>query len=206
MAKTSNRLWVGRIGIIATCAFVSLTAGCMRKTRVEESEIRLNPSPQEWYVMTATMHDAPGTFDRVEGSATYQVENTKCVPLTPFEGATITPTKYLPIDVARKANGTYEAKLALDQIVDQDYFGQGTCHWKMTVAQIIFVSGPVSFQSYLSYEDILKSRATDRFFSDRSYAARGSGRSDSGSMHREDFKGEAAQTFSVRLESREKEK
>jgi hypothetical protein len=192
---------------LAVVGVLSLaTGGCMRDTRLDDADIRLNHDPKHLYVLTIAIHDAPGSFDHAEAWASYEVQNPGCVPLTPFEGATITPTKTIPLELSRRADSSYIATMVLDQLVDQDYFGQGMCHWAFTGAGATFTSGVVSFNTYLGADDVTGERRSERFYSNRSYAMKDTEHSDSGNLHRNDFKEEAKQTFSITLGAKEKNK
>lgn len=41
------------------------------------------------------------------------------------------PEQHLPITFDRIDEATYEGVLHLDAMVDEDYFGNGLCHWRM---------------------------------------------------------------------------
>lgn len=157
------------IKAIAMLAVLTALAGCTRKTRVEDSEIQLNPAAHERYVLTARIHDAPGAFDRFEGFVDYDVSNDRCVPLTPFEGATITPSKELPVQLTRQSDGSFKGTIFLDKLLDADYFGLGVCHWAMTSASFSAIKGPSHFRVFLSASDLAAHRESHIYFVGEGY-------------------------------------
>lgn len=175
--------------------------GCTRKTRVEDSEIQVNPSAQQRYVLTARIQDAPGAFDRFEGSVDYDVSNERCVPLTPFEGATITPSKEIPVQLTRQSDGSFEGTIFLDKLADADYFGLGVCHWAISSASFSAVKGRSHFRVFLSRSDLAAHRESHMYFVGEGYRRLGIDYP-SGSRDRSEIK-QADDTFSLSISAHE---
>ena len=47
-----------------------------------------------------------------------------------IEGVTSHPRKYVDIPLRQVGKNEYEASFYFDAVQDEDYFGEGVCHWK----------------------------------------------------------------------------
>ena len=178
---------------------------------MKKPEIKLNPHPKMRYEITLTIEDAPGPFDAIEGSAGYEVANGACVPLTPFSGATITPTKHVSIELTRVSDKVYKGELYVDLLMDEDYFGLGICRWSMPFSDFDLQVGNLALAHSISIEDILAGNSVTRYFNNRSYVSEDakSRKSDhprvsSGKANRSDFKEDSKTTFSMTLAAKKK--
>lgn len=93
--------------------------------------IKQNPHPIGRVELSLTIEGAPGNFDSINGYAVYQVENDDCVPLTKGSGARLAPEKTLPVELTRAGN-IFKGAVYADQLQDENYFGLGVCHWKLS--------------------------------------------------------------------------
>lgn len=76
-----------------------------------------------------TVADAPGPLRLMSAGAFYQAD---CAYLlNRLEGAMAYPEQHIPIMFDRIDDTTYEGVLHLDAMVDEDYFGNGLCRWRM---------------------------------------------------------------------------
>ncbi|WP_075574960.1 hypothetical protein [Lysobacter antibioticus] len=91
-----------------------------------------NPSPQDQYDLTIVVDNAPGPFASVQGAMQYDISNRDCLP--PAEGLSVAQTtpisSFIPIALKRVNETTFEGIIALDGLVDEDYFGHGVCHFR----------------------------------------------------------------------------
>jgi len=155
------------------------------------------------YEITATVIDAPGTFERIEGHIDYKVLNGACVPLTPISGATVEPQTQSPVTFVRTGDNTFKGEIYVDRIQDEDYFGLGVCHWSVVGASVDFHHGEVNFSPAIYHDDIVSQKSVTRYFSERSYERSSRSRIDIGSPSKSVFNDPGA-VFSIALKSTEK--
>ncbi|MGO1069554.1 hypothetical protein [Lysobacter sp. CA199] len=91
-----------------------------------------NPKPDALYDLTITLSNPPGPFEVVEGWMQYDITNMDCLPPAEyFSGVQTTPiSTTLPIKLDRTSSNTYQGRVALDGLIDGDYFGHGVCRFK----------------------------------------------------------------------------
>ncbi|MGH8081796.1 MAG: hypothetical protein ACREP7_14575 [Lysobacter sp.] len=121
------------IALFAALACVVLIAGgCSRKSRVKVPTYKQNQKPAQIFDLTVTVDKAPGPFAVVEGSMQYDITNRDCLPpAESFSGVQTTPiSTFLPIALKKIGDNTYQGRVALDGLIDDDYFGHGICHFK----------------------------------------------------------------------------
>ncbi|WP_448100791.1 hypothetical protein [Luteibacter jiangsuensis] len=171
---------------------------------MKQPDIKLNPNPRMRYEITIEVNGAPGPFDRVEGVVDYRVANEACVPMTPVTGATVPPEKRVPITLTPAGDGTYKGEVFADLLQDEDYFGKGVCHWSVVAASANLFVKSVDFSAPLFRDDLLKGKATTRYYSNRSYATTHLDRVDVGEDDRAKYQDEANATFSITVRSEEK--
>ncbi|WP_395117689.1 hypothetical protein ACFCQI_14090 [Rhodanobacter sp. FW102-FHT14D06] len=170
---------------------------------MKNPDIKQNPHPTKRYEITVTVDGAPRPFDSVQAAAGYDIANTRCVPLTSGSGATIAPEKSVPIALTRTADNVYKGMVYVDLLQDEDYYGLGVCHWKMTSVSADLNIRRLTMSPFLALDDVLTQKPVTRYFSYRSYASSLSERVDSGHASRADFGDEASQTFSITLAAKE---
>ncbi|WP_175217612.1 hypothetical protein [Achromobacter deleyi] len=131
--------------------------------------VQPNPDTSRRIGIIATVEGAPGPFDRVDGHADYRVSNAACTPLTPVTGATVVPEQRVPVTFDRQADGTFRAEVVLAPFRDEDYFGQGVCHWALAGVVADFHRGQVDFSPAIGLADAASSRTIVKHFSNASY-------------------------------------
>ena len=131
-----------RIAIAPLLLALSVTA--CRPSTMNESDIKLNPRPTQAYEMTLTIHDAPGPFDSVKGFVGYE-SNVECVPVQAISGAKNPLHHTIQIELKEVGLNTYRGKFYMDLLQDEDYFGQGKCHWSFSGIGIPIKVGEVTF-------------------------------------------------------------
>ena len=166
-------------------------------------DIKHSPNPKMRYEISVSIKDPPGAFDTVQASADYDVDNPRCVPLSEGSGATLAPEKSVPVALTRSSDNVYTGIVYLDILQDEDYYGLGVCHWKMTSVSAYLGVGKLAMTTVLPLDDVLSQTPRLQYFSNRSYALSGVQRVDTGNVRRTDFEGEAGQTFSVSLVAKE---
>ena len=161
------------------------------------------PDPQARQRVELNVHaeGAPGPFERIDGHADYRVENPACVPLTAVTGATVVPEERVPISFEPAADGGYRAEILLDRFRDEDYYGQGVCHWALVAVITDLHHGQVDFSPAIPLADIVAGRDVVKHFSNTSYADAGNTRIDIGADSAGVFNDPRA-TFRIRLQAR----
>lgn len=170
---------------------------------MKQPDVKLNPSPRMRYEITATLHGVPGHLDLVEGHVDYEVSNPACVPMTPVMGATVVPQKSVPVTFQRAGEDVYKGEIYLDRLQDEDYFGQGVCHWAVVGAAAGFRHGAVKFSPAIYKDDILGKRDVVKYFSHKSFENSERERTDIGASDPKAYT-EAAATFTITLHASER--
>lgn len=98
--------------------------------------IRLNPHPVRAYRVVLTLDDAPGPFRKVEGIADYTAKyrdepGRTCGYMAGGVGAFIPLSWSEPFELKKTSEDTYEGVIHADGMLDEDYDGEGVCHWEM---------------------------------------------------------------------------
>lgn len=123
-----------------------LVSGCQRHQSVAPPHVKLNPMPKDHYEVSLSLQDDPGDITRVSAAMNYTVANTDCLP-TDYTKALggikpkFSQEKELP--VMRKGNA-YVAMVAEDEFLPENYYGLGTCHWKVGGIAFFLHRGPVT--------------------------------------------------------------
>lgn len=99
-------------------------------------QTRLNPHPVRAYRVTLTLKDAPGPFRVVEGIVDYTARYRDnpartCGYMAGGVGAFIPLSSSESFELKKVAEDTYEGIVHADGMLDEDYDGEGVCHWEM---------------------------------------------------------------------------
>lgn len=143
-----------------------LATGC---SHMIDSDIKKNPRPVKRYEITMTIEGAPGPFESVTGKMGYEIINKSCAPQDMVTGARPTPDETPPIVFSRVSENVYKGIVYLDLLLDEDYYGLGICHWKMTDAFISLKANGVSMAPDISYDDILAQRPVTQYMAKELY-------------------------------------
>lgn len=131
----------------------------------QDSTIEDNPMPRERYEVTLQIHQPPGPFDELaRGWVRYRVSNDRCMPLTPFEGATLHPEKMVEIAVTRVSATVYRGTVVPDRLQDADYHGLGVCHWAINTLNIELKGNGVKFNTAMSGGELLAGKPTTTYY------------------------------------------
>lgn len=116
------------------------TAGCTPAAQEKPmTEYRQNPAPKQAYRLKMKIENAPGPFAEMKALAQYDVTNQEC--LTPPKDnpgglSSPVPTEDVEIPLTKVSDGEYEGTVYVDQMLDQDYVGRGTCHWELMQVRV----------------------------------------------------------------------
>ncbi|HWX65263.1 MAG TPA: hypothetical protein VNZ27_02440 [Rhodanobacter sp.] len=153
--------------LILSLALTTSACGSSMKT----PDIKQNPHPRMRYEITMTIEGAPGPFDSIGGFVQYKVSNDHCVPLTPISGATLSPEKSVPLELAHVSDSVYKGTIYVDLLQDEDYYGLGVCHWTVVAATASLKVKKVDFSPDLFADSILKQASETRYFSKKQFEA-----------------------------------
>ncbi len=95
----------------------------------EQKHFKRNPTPKAHYQMILKIENAPGSFDNIESSISYEAPN--CTyKIDTFAGAAIHPEYSIPIVLEKIGEDLYQTDFYLDAMQDEDYYGQGLSQWR----------------------------------------------------------------------------
>ncbi len=140
-AMKLNPILVAASLALNACTPVNGSLDAQRTDQVTESQetdspslrhkFRVNPSPKRRYDITMTIKDAPGPFGHVGFGVQYDAPD--CIYWSDkFAGTTSSPMRMLKLPIEKLDDTTYVATVYLDAMLDEDYYGDGVCHWQLT--------------------------------------------------------------------------
>ena len=95
-----------------------------------EARFQLNPHPKQAYRLRIKINDAPGPLKLMgKFGVGYKAENCSYV-INHLEGVSSNPKKDVESQVRQLGDFEYETVVYTDAMLDEDYFGEGICHWK----------------------------------------------------------------------------
>ena len=95
-----------------------------------EAKFQLNPHPKQAYRLKIKINDAPGPLKLMGNmSVGYKAENCSYI-INHIEGAPANPEKRVRTVIRQLGEFEYETVVYADAMQDEDYFGEGICHWK----------------------------------------------------------------------------
>ncbi|MDR6889017.1 MULTISPECIES: hypothetical protein [Variovorax] len=138
---------------------------------MKKPDIKLNPHPKMRYELTLTVHDAPGPFESVTGFMQYEVQNEQeCVPADAISGHHQRLSIDPDIEFKRAGDSQiYKGTVYLDWVQDGDYYGLGGCRWKMVGFSGVMKAGEVTFNPFISGDQIATQQSKTEFFAKKIY-------------------------------------
>jgi hypothetical protein len=137
-----------------TAAIAALSAASCGPS-VKPPEVELNPAPKQRYAITLTVLDPPGQISSVTGTAQFDIDNEQCVPLADSVAGVRKHTKFMhPITFHREGGG-FVGYVYADQLLNNDYYGLGTCTWSLTGVQTLFHAGKLERATSLRTREIV---------------------------------------------------
>ncbi|WP_308023648.1 hypothetical protein [Neisseria oralis] len=118
----------------AVFSVLSLNAcGGSEKSRIQEqteARFQLNPHPKQAYRLRIKINDAPGPLKLIgKFGVGYKAENCTYI-INKIEGVPAKPEKNIQTDIRQLGEFEYETVVYADALLDEDYFGEGVCHWQ----------------------------------------------------------------------------
>ena len=95
-----------------------------------EARFQLNPHPKQAYRLKIKINDAPGPLVSMNNTYVRYMARDCSYVINHIEGVTSHPRKYVDIPFRQVGKNEYEASFYFDAVQDEDYFGEGVCHWK----------------------------------------------------------------------------
>lgn len=95
-------------------------------------EPKRNAHPRETYEIRVRVENAPMPLPMEHGYADYRVLDESCLPVSnPIAGVKQHPMHREPLVYSRTQDGSFQARVSRDLLVDEDYFGLGQCRWTL---------------------------------------------------------------------------
>lgn len=127
-----------------------LTA-CTEHKPVPRPEVKTNPTPKERYEIVLTLQEDPGgSVSEVKGLLAHKISNRECMPVdyTRSLGGS-RPMLFEDTNIQFKeiADRTYASVIDRDRLIDENYYGLGTCKWQIDALSIrLYIDGrPYTF-------------------------------------------------------------
>jgi hypothetical protein len=135
---------------------------------------KFNPHPKEIYEITLTVHDAPGPMEQGGVFVAYRANNIQCVPDSLLRHNGTSPTIYSANTdlehLSKTDDKKYKTVVALDLLVDGDYYKKGMCHWEVHDVNFGVMRFPeksdpiVLFDSVIQQSDIEAGHTVTTYF------------------------------------------
>ena len=129
----------------------------------------LNPTPRRAYDIRVVLKDPPGSFAEVDAAAQYDVTNPgECGEPQPISGAVPRISTNEKVVLTRVSDTEFVGRVFVDQVLDEDYYGRGVCHWKFVETRVSFreSSDPMAtwFVAALGADEIEAGASKPTFF------------------------------------------
>ncbi|ALN82593.1 hypothetical protein LA76x_4485 [Lysobacter antibioticus] len=173
-------------------------------TAALQAKYKHNPAPKQPYQITLTLADAPGSFAKLEGSVYYEAPDCRYMP-DRIAGFFLTPSVDLPMSYSKVGETSYIATIQADAMLDEDYFGEGMCHWELaSVNTSLKATGAKTDTSYVANllgDEVRGQKARTNYYVKYDYPGSDpEERSDFGVVDRSRYKPELQdQLFSITL-------
>ena len=126
--------------VIATSLLTSSCGDAKGPPATAKTELyKRNPNPQQGYEITAHINNPPGAFEYAKARVYYQSKGCSYV-LNSFEGVNSSPRQSLELPLTRIGDNEYTTKVYLDEMIDEDYYGNGVCQWFYVASTIGFMA------------------------------------------------------------------
>ncbi|WP_449465536.1 hypothetical protein [Stenotrophomonas humi] len=142
----SRIAWISVSGMvilnIAACTGQNRSEAPMSTTnKVEEAAAplrKLKANPAQAYEIRLTLRNPPGPFASVAGVTQFDVVNhALCGEIVPIAGIAGRISSNEDFALTKVSDSEYAGIMYADQIIDEDYFGRGVCHWALSEARVV---------------------------------------------------------------------
>jgi hypothetical protein len=136
-------------------------------SRTRAEKYRRNPNPKQRYDITMAIADAPGPFESVQWYANYEAPNCLFI-LDRFAGVTSRPSYRMPVHFRKVDGSIYVGTVHLDAMLDEDYFGDGVCHWELRGTSVSLKAtgskGETDFLPGMQLNEVLAGESKSTYF------------------------------------------
>lgn len=157
------------------------------------------------YDVTVKVDDATFDVDQIEARANYKVKNEACVPLTPVSGVKIAPIKTIQLDARKVDDFTYRFAVYADALQDEDYFGQGMCHWSLEAATFFGHRAGRTISAHLFADDMFVAKQVVLYYPRTWVLAPPGGFTESGTPSADTYR-DPSNVFTIRVEAKERKR
>lgn len=138
-----------------------------------EARFQLNPHPKQAYRLKIKINDAPGPLKLMgKFGVGYKAENCSYV-INRMGGAPANPEKDVETQVRQLGEFEYETVVYADAVLDEDYFGEGICHWKPDGFGISLKATGNPEETEFNFSDVMKDllekKTLTKYFSKKAY-------------------------------------
>jgi hypothetical protein len=134
----------------------------------DRGRAHLNPSPKRAYEIVMTIENAPGPFADVSGGAQYDVTNENECGHINSAGVAERITSQERVALTKVSDTEYRGVVYLDQMLDEDYYGRGVCHWELMGASATLRAtggdGETLFQPAITVDQLLGGEEVQLYF------------------------------------------
>lgn len=168
--------------VVVVIAFVLSLASCTpfgSDAGSRPPQTNLNPHPVQAYRVSLTVKDAPGPFRKVEGIVDYAAKHRDdpartCGYMAGGVGAFVALGRSEFFELKKVAEDTYEGVVYADGMLDEDYDGEGVCHWEMVEIRARLSANDdltnTRFAPFMSVPSGLTEKSERRYFWKGTYA------------------------------------
>ena len=138
-----------------------------------EARFQLNPHPKQAYRLRIKINDAPGPLKLMGNFGVgYKAENCSYI-INRIEGAPANPEKNVETKIRQLGEFEYETVVYVDAMLDEDYFGEGICHWQPEDFGISLKATGNPEETEFNFsgvmKDLLKKKTLTKYFPKKAY-------------------------------------
>ena len=158
------------ISSISACSNSENSMSIQQET---EAKFHLNPQPKQAYRLKIKINDAPGPLKLMgKMGVGYKAEDCTYI-INKIEGAPAHPEKNVQFDIHQINEFEYESIIYADAVLNEDYFGNGVCHWNPEGFGFSLSATGKPEETRFNFSDILEKllnkKSLTQYFSTRPY-------------------------------------
>lgn len=156
--------------MLSLALFAMITSACNNFTEEKMPHPNYNQAPKHRYEIALILSDPPGAFADLKGFANYEISDRTCLPPADnFQGVQNAPASLsIPIEFSASGPGRYVGVVSADALVDEDYYGHGVCHWRMSSSHVRLTatgaSGDTEFIAAIPQESIQRGESLELYY------------------------------------------
>lgn len=121
-------------------------------------EVKVNRAAQRGKALEFRFSGLPGAVRLSDAELHFEIQNRECVPMDygrAWGGVRLPPRYGLPTPVSLASHGALIVDVPKDALIDENYFGLGTCHWALQSVSLPFASQRARFVASVLADEIL---------------------------------------------------